>query len=75
MCGTHMGGMYVCVWCVCGVLHVCVGWCVCRVLCVCGVMCVCGVCVSADVCLWVFGSGLLLHVEREGGEGGRDGEA
>ena len=45
MCGTHMGGMYVCVWCVCGVLHVCVGWCVCRVLCVCGVMCVCGVCV------------------------------
>ena len=39
------------------------------------VWCVCGVCVSADVCLWVFGSGLLLHVEREGGEGGRDGEA
>ena len=38
-------------------------------------MCVCGVCVSADVCLWVFGTGLLLHVEREGGEGGRDGEA
>lgn len=60
----------------------CVGWgvcvwggvyvelCVCGV-CVCWVIYVCGWCVCVSMS---FGSGPLLHVERGGGEGGRDAE-